>query len=161
MDKILELLEKNGRMPDGELAGALEMDVKDVASKIAEYEEAGIIKGYRTIIDRAKLPGEPQTIIGIIEVTISPQQDTGFDQIAREIYDHPEVKSCYLCSGDYDLLVYVEAETLNAIAEFVARELAPLKNVRKTESHFMLKTYKEAGLYFEEPSADHRLSISP
>ncbi len=161
MDRLLELLEDNGRMPLNELAGALEMSESEVAKKLEKFEREGVIKGYKTVIDRTKLDDAPQSIIGLIEVNISPQPDTGFDQIAREIYDHPEVRSCYLCSGDYDLLVWVEASTLNEIAEFVARELAPLKNVHKTESHFMLKIYKEGGLYFEPPTSDHRLSISP
>ena len=41
----------------------------------------------------------------LIEVSITPQKDLGFDNIARRIYEFPEVKSCYLVSGGYDLLV--------------------------------------------------------
>ncbi len=161
MDKLLELLEENGRLPVKELAAALEMSEEEIREKIQDYEKNGVIKGYRAVINRRNLPEPPDSVTGLIEVDIAPQPDTGFDEIAREIYDHPEVKACYLCSGDYDLLVRIEAENLNEIAEFVSRELAPLKNVHKTESHFMLKTYKEAGVNFEAPSQDRRLSISP
>ncbi len=162
MDKLLELLEENGRAPIDELAAALELSEEEVVNKIKEYEEQGIIKGYKTVINKQALKEkQPTTVTSLIEVNISPQPNTGFDEIAQEIYEHPEVKSCYLCSGDYDLLLRVEADSLNEVAEFVARELAPCQNVHKTESHFMLKPYKEDGINFEAPTSDHRLTISP
>ena len=161
MDKLLELLEANGRAQPEELAKSLECSVEEVEEKIEKYEQNGVIQGYRTIINREKIQDSDVPVVGLIEVSISPQPDSGFDEIAREIYDHPEVTSCYLCSGDYDLLVRVEAGDLQRVAEFVSHQLAPNKNVHKTVSHFMLKTYKENGFRFDEPGADHRLSISP
>ena len=49
----------------------------------------------------------------LIEVSITPQKDVGFDSIAERIYSYPEVKSCYLLSGGYDLLVIVEGESIH------------------------------------------------
>lgn len=162
MDELLELLEENGRASVDELAATLEMDEDEVIEKIRDYEENGVIKGYKTVINKNALREEQSTpVTSLIEVNITPQPDTGFDEIAREIYDHPEVKSCYLCSGDYDLLLRVEAENLNEVAEFVARELAPCQNVHETESHFLLKSYKEDGINFKSSTPDHRLTISP
>ncbi len=161
MDKLLELLEVNGRARPEELAKTLDRDVQEVKNQIEKYEKNGVIQGYRTIINREKIQDADVPVVGLIEVSISPQPDSGFDEIAREIYDHPEVTSCYLCSGDYDLLVRVEAKDLQTVAEFVSHELAPNKNVHKTVSHFMLKTYKENGFRFDDPATDHRLSISP
>ncbi|MGM0380363.1 MAG: Lrp/AsnC family transcriptional regulator [bacterium] len=161
MDKLLKLLEVNGRARPEDLAETLDLSVEEVKNKVKQYEKNGVIQGYRTIINRQKIQDSEVPVVGLIEVTISPQPDTGFDEIAREIYDHPEVTSCHLCSGDYDLLVRVEARDLQSVAEFVSHQLAPNSNVHKTVSHFMLKTYKENGFRFDEPADDHRLSISP
>ena len=58
--------------------------------------------------------------MALIEVGITPQKDVGFDYIAERIYSFPEVKSCYLISGAYDLLVMVEGENIQTISEFVS-----------------------------------------
>lgn len=161
MNKLLKLLESNGRAQPEKLAETLDCSVEKIKEKIKHYENEGIIQGYRAIINREKIQDADVPVVGLIEVSISPQPDSGFDEIAREVYEHPEVTSCYLCSGEYDLLVRVEAEDLQRVAEFVSHQLAPNSNVHKTVSHFMLKTYKENGLRFDSPTNDRRLSISP
>ena len=161
MDRLLKLLEKNARAKAEDLAANLDCSPEEIREKIKKYEEQGVIQGYKAIINQEKLPDEDFPVVGLIEVSISPQPDSGFDDIACEIYDHPEVTACYLCSGAYDLLVRVEAEDLSRVAEFVSHVLAPNRNVHKTVSHFMLKTYKEDGVQFGNSGPDHRLTITP
>ncbi|MFP4687704.1 MAG: Lrp/AsnC family transcriptional regulator [bacterium] len=161
MDRLLKLLEKNGRARAEDLAANLQCSPQEIEEKLREYEEKGIILGYKAIINPEKAGREDFPVVGLIEVSISPQPDSGFDDIAREIYNHPEVTSCHLCSGAYDLLVQVEAEDLQRVAEFVANVLAPNRNVHKTVSHFMLKTYKEDGFQFDSSGPDHRLTVTP
>jgi DNA-binding Lrp family transcriptional regulator len=79
----------------------------------------------------------------LIEVNIMPQKDVGFDKIAERIYSFPEVSSCYLISGTYDLLLILEGRDLHTVSRFVAEKLAPLENVKGTVTHFLLKKYKE------------------
>ena len=97
----------------------------------------------------------------MIEVRVTPQRDMGFDAIARRIYRFDEVKSVYLMSGSYDLLVLVEARTLKELASFVSAKLSPLETVTGTATSFVLKRYKEEGVIFDSDDADHRLVISP
>lgn len=160
MDKLLNLLETNGRATPEELAESLDVPVEEVNEQIKEYEEAGVIRGYKAIINREKLEQKDTPVNALIEVTISPEPDTGFEAVADQIADHPEVHSCYLCSGDYDLLVRVQADDLTEIAEFVASELAPRKFIQGTVSHFLLRTYKEDGVKFDGSLPDQRMSIS-
>ncbi len=161
MDKLLKLLENNGRARPEDLAANLQCSAEEVEKMIREYEEKGIILGYKAVINPEKAGREDFPVIGLIEVSISPEPDSGFDEIAREIYNHPEVTACHLCSGAYDLLVRVEAEDLSRVAEFVGNVLAPNRNVHKTVSHFMLKTYKTDGFQFDSGGPDHRLNITP
>lgn len=160
MDRLLTLLEENGRAEPEELAETLDMTPEEIREKIREYEKKGVIQGYKAVVNREKLPEKDSPVTALIEVRISPEPDTGFESVAREIYGHPEVRACYLCSGDYDLLLRVEGDDLQQIAQFVATELAPQKTVKGTVSHFLLKTYKEDRIQFDEPTPDHRLSIS-
>ena len=100
-------------------------------------------------------------MLGIIEVKITPQRNVGYDEIAAQIYRFPEVKLCYLISGAYDVLVYVEAPTLKGVAAFVSQKLATIEHVTHTATHFILRKYKEAGFIIGETDQIERLPIVP
>lgn len=96
----------------------------------------------------------------LIEVSITPQKDVGFDQIAERIYNYAEVKNCYLVSGGYDLLVVVEGENIQTVADFVAAKLSSMDNVRQTATHFLLRKYKEDGQVLHHSKKERRENIS-
>ena len=96
----------------------------------------------------------------LIEVSVTPQKNVGFDSIAERIYSFPEVTSCYLLSGAYDLLLVVEGENIHTVANFVASKLSPMENVRGTTTHFLLKKYKEDGQILKQQAGTKRLNIS-
>jgi DNA-binding Lrp family transcriptional regulator len=159
MDDILEILENNARISIKDLAKLTKKDVKEIEKAIKKYEKKGIIVKYKTVVNRDFLPGE-NPVIALIEVNVTPQKDVGFDQVAERIYRFPEVKSCYLLSGTYDLLLLVEGRDIHTVASFVAEKLAPLSSVRGTTSHFMLKKYKEDGVVLVKHDKNKRLAIT-
>ena len=105
-------------------------------------------------------PSKAAAVRALIEVSITPQQDVGFDKIAQRIYEFPEVKSCYLVSGGYDLLVVIEGDNIQTVANFVAAKLSSMPNVRQTTTHFLLKKYKEEGQILKQPRDEKRQNIS-
>ena len=112
-EELLSIIEKNSRIDLSELAAMLGMEEIDVANDIAELEKEGIICGYHTLINWEKTNIEKVT--ALIEVKVTPQRGQGFDKIAERIYKYPEVKSVYLISGGYDLLVTLEEKTLKVM----------------------------------------------
>lgn len=142
-EELLSIIEKNSRIDLSELAAMLEMEEIDVANDIAELEKEGIICGYHTLINWEKTNIEKVT--ALIEVKVTPQRGQGFDKIAERIYKYPEVKSVYLISGGYDLLVTLEEKTLKEISNFVTDKLSTLDRVLSTATHFILKKYKDHG----------------
>jgi DNA-binding Lrp family transcriptional regulator len=108
-----------------------------------------------------KVTGDsPSAVRALIEVSITPQKDVGFDRIAERIYSFPEVRTCYLVSGGYDLLVVVEGQSIQTVADFVAAKLSSMANVRQTATHFLLRKYKEEGQVFKQAKAERRPNIS-
>ncbi|MBM3845524.1 MAG: Lrp/AsnC family transcriptional regulator, partial [Verrucomicrobia bacterium] len=97
----------------------------------------------------------------IIEVKITPERGGGFDRLAERIAKHSEVRSCYLMSGSYDLLVLLEGQNLKELASFVSEKLATIQGVLSTSTHFMLKPYKEQGVLMHQESAEGRLAVTP
>ena len=81
--------------------------------------------------------------------------------MAERIARFPEVLSCYLMSGGYDLLVVVEGQTLHQVAGFVSEKLSTIKGVVSTATHFRLKAYKENGVELKKEVGPQRLSVSP
>ena len=95
------------------------------------------------------------------EVRVTPEREGGFDRLANRIAQYPEVSSCYLMSGGFDLLVFVEGKTLQDVAGFVSAKLSTLTGVLSTATHFNLKTYKTQGVLREAVVYEERLKISP
>lgn len=154
MEEILEILEKNSRYTEDEIAVMTGKTVEEVRAAIKKYEEDNIIVGYTTLVNWEKTGNE--SVVALIEVKVTPQRGEGFDKVAERIYKFPEVKSCYLMSGGFDLTVIIEGKTMKEVALFVAEKLAPLESVLSTSTHFVLKKYKDKGTIFGEKPKDDR-----
>ncbi|GIO86326.1 AsnC family transcriptional regulator [Paenibacillus faecis] len=157
--KVLDLLKEDARRDPKLLATLLGVTSEEVTAAIAELEEDHVIVKYATVINSSKLDDEKVT--ALIEVQITPERGRGFEAIAERVYLFPQVKSVYLMSGAYDLLVEVEGRNLKEVASFVSDKLSPLESVLSTKTHFILKKYKQDGIIFEDPEEDRRLMISP
>jgi DNA-binding Lrp family transcriptional regulator len=158
MDKLLLLLEKNPRLSNREIAVMLGISEEEVAERIKMYEDSGIIKGYRAMIDKDKAHAE--TVTALIEIKVQPKFGHGFEDIAGRIAQLEEVESVYLMSGGFDLCCLVSDRSFQEVAMFVANRLSPLDGVMSTATHFILKKYKEQGVFFTETPEDDRGIIS-
>lgn len=157
--KLLDLLREDARRNPELLATLVGSSLEETKQAIAELEADNIIVKYATVVNAHKLGDEKVT--ALIEVQITPQRGRGFDAIAERVYLFPQVKSVYLMSGAYDLLVEVEGRNLQEVASFVSDKLSPLESVLSTKTHFILKKYKQDGVIFEDPEDDRRLLITP
>ncbi len=159
MDELLKILQANALESRDTIARMLDVSRAEVERRIAEYEKTGVIRGYQALLNEDKL--DLDRVTAVIEVKVTPQREGGFDTIAQRISRFPEVKSAYLMSGTYDLLLFVEGRTLREVAGFVSERLSPLEGVLSTSTHFMLKTYKRLGVMMHQDTSDERLSVSP
>lgn len=157
--KILELLKEDARRSADLIATMLDMAEDEVARAISEMEADKVIVKYATVVNWSKVDDEKVT--ALIEVQITPERGRGFDAIAERIYLYPEVKSVYLMSGAYDLLVEIEGSSLKQVASFVSNKLSPIDRVLSTKTNFILKKYKQDGIIFEDQEDDHRMLVSP
>ena len=158
-EELLSIIEKNSRINLTELSAMLGEEEIDVINKIAELEKEGIICGYHTLINWEKTNIEKVT--ALIEVKVTPQRGQGFDKIAERIYKYPEVRSVYLISGGFDLLVTLEGKSLKEISAFVSDKLSTLDSVLSTATHFILKKYKDHGTILDKKHEDEREVITP
>jgi DNA-binding Lrp family transcriptional regulator len=159
MDELLKILEGNALESRETIARMLNLPLAEVDKRIAEYEKRGVIRGYQAILNEDQL--DLDKVTAVIEVKVTPEREGGFNHIAERVSRFPEVRSAYLVSGGYDLLLFVEGRNLRQVAAFVSERLAPLEGVVSTSTHFMLKTYKRLGVLMHPEPTDERLAVSP
>ena len=157
--QVLDLLREDCRLPLDKLAVMLGVSTEEVAETHDSLERRRVILHYAPTINWDLTDRE--RVEAMIQVSVTPQRDMGFDAVARRIYRFEEVKSVYLMSGGYDLLVLVEAKSLKELALFVSSKLSTLEMVTGTQTSFVLKRYKEEGVIFDGSQSDNRLVVSP
>jgi DNA-binding Lrp family transcriptional regulator len=159
MDPLLKLLSENATLTPAQLASMLNTAEDDVARRIKSYEADQVILGYQAVLNEEKLARD--IVRAVIEVKITPERGGGFDRLAERIAKYSEVRSCYLMSGGYDLLVIVEGSDLRDVASFVSEKLATIQGVISTATHFLLKPYKDQGILMKREHNDERLAVTP
>src|SRR5471032_2686884 len=159
MDPLLRLLEENALATHESLAAQLKTTPAEIKARIAQLEKDRVILAYKAIVDDER--AKRTSVRAVIEVRITPEREGGFDRIAHRVAQYREVYSCFLMSGGYDLLVFIEGTSLRDVAGFVSEKLSTLPGVLSTATHFNLKTYKIQGVLREAPVNEERLQVSP
>lgn len=157
-EQILRLLERDARMSVEQLAVMVDMKIEEVEAMVSEFEKDGTIVCRKTVIDWEKTDYEQ--VSALIELRVTPQMGEGFDKVAKRVMQYPEVRSTYLMSGGFDLMVIVEGMTMKEVALFVANCLAPMDEVISTATHFVLRKYKQEGVVFGAEHKDERSVIT-
>ena len=152
--QVLDLLREDCRLPLEKLAVMLGVSTEEVAETIDSLERRRVILHYAPTINWDLTDRE--RVEAMIQVSVTPQRDMGFDAVARRIYRFEEVKSVYLMSGGYDLQLVIKGQTFQEIALFVAKRLSPLDDVLSTATHFVLRTYKKEGRLYQDDEIDER-----
>lgn len=159
MDQLIKLLKNNARITNSELAVLLDKTEEQVAADIAKLEADGVIKGYSAIADESAY--DPNSVFALIELKVTPQSQSGFDEIANQIASYEQVESVRLMSGAYDIIVAVNGANIRDISQFVSQRLATIDAVQSTATHFVLKVYKDNGIMISTDDKDERGLISP
>ena len=155
---ILSILCEDARISAEKIAAMLNADEEQVRACISKLEDENVIIKYRTLVDWEKV--DDDKVEAWIEVRVSPQKNEGFDAIAERITGYPEVRSVYLMSGGYDLMVRIEGNNLKNVAMFVARHLSTIDGVISTATHFLLKSYKRDGVVIVDKKGDKRQAVT-
>ncbi len=154
MTDIIKILQQNARISNRELAEILGVSPEEAAAEIKRLEDSGVIRGYSVIVNDELY--DDSAVYATIELRVTPQRDCGFDDIAKTIMMYDEVESISLMSGAYDLSLEVKGSNLRDVALFVSERLATIDGVLSTATHFILRKYKEKGIFIDTEENDER-----
>jgi DNA-binding Lrp family transcriptional regulator len=160
MNPLLKLLLEGASLTTAQMAQVLQLSEADVTRQLDELKQQGVLLGMRPVLNLAH--EDTGVVRAIIEVRITPERGGGFNRLAGRISKFDEVESCYLVSGGYDLLVFVNGASLQTVAAFVSEKLSTIEGVLSTATHFMLRPYKEHGFLISGRAAEsERLTVAP
>ena len=163
--EVLDLLRENARYDVDDIARQTGLDAAAVETAIEALEEAGIVRGYTAVVDWERAdavdPDASERVRAMVELNVTLDRETGYDDIAKRIVKFDEVRSLRLVSGDYDFALEVEGDSMGAVSRFVSEQVAPVPEVTQTVTHYVMESYKEAGIDFEDGHDDDRLSVTP
>jgi DNA-binding Lrp family transcriptional regulator len=160
MTPLLKLLLEGGSLNSAQMAQILKLSEAELNGQLDTLKRDGVLLGFRPVLN---LSHEDSGIVrAVIEVRITPERGGGFNRLAERISKFDEVESCYLMSGGYDLLVFVNGASLQKVAAFVSEKLSTIEGVLSTATHFMLRSYKEHGfLLGGKVEETERLKVAP
>ena len=155
---ILKILENDARTGSRQIATMTGLSAAEVDTLNKQAEKDRVILKYKTVVnwDRVEADG---LVWALIEVRVKPEPEVGFDSIAGRIAQYEQVRSLFLASGTYDLLLVVVGKTERKIADFVSQNLSHLEGVQGTVTHFVLKRYKDDGEILEGGEAFKRQPV--
>ena len=138
--KILRELELNGRISNLDLAEKIGLSPSACLRRVQELERAGVIRGYRAVLDRGAIGG------GFLAyVTVGLSQHTKADQTAFEkaMARAPQVRECHNVTGTIEYLLRVEVEDLAAYKHFHTEVLGTLPQVSAITSYIVMGSPKD------------------
>lgn len=135
--RILEELQKNGRMTNAELGEKANLSPSACHRRVQRLEAEGVIGGYVALLDARRI-GRPAVVF--VEITLSGQTEEVLDAFERQVALIPEVIECHLMAGTADYLLMVVASDTEDFARIHRRDLARLPGISQMHSSFALRT---------------------
>jgi len=156
---VLDVLRENARYSVEDIARQTGTDPEDVEEIIASLEEEGVVRGYRAVVDWDEADSEH--VRAAVELNVTLDRETSYTDVADRIAKFPMVESLHLVSGEFDFIMEVEGESMREVSHFISEKVAPVPAITQTVTHYVMETYVENGIEFDEGSDDDRLSVSP
>jgi DNA-binding Lrp family transcriptional regulator len=142
---ILMLIQKDSKLTAKQISKRVGAPITTVFAKTKRMEEQGIIREYRAIVAPEKLSAGTSAFILASVSYRAKADDVPISQrvVAEEIARFPEVQEVHIITGDWDLLVKLKAENVDAVGKFVVDKLRLIKGLEKTLTCMVFETVKE------------------
>jgi Lrp/AsnC family leucine-responsive transcriptional regulator len=142
---ILSLIQENSKLTARQIAQRIDAPITTVFAKTKRMEELGVIRQYRAILAPETLDaGTAAFVLASVSYrTKAGEASVSQRTVAEEIAKFPEVQEVYIITGDWDLLVKLRAESVDAVGKFVVDKLRLIEGLEKTLTCMVFETVKE------------------
>lgn len=137
---ILRLLQHNARITVKEISDKIHLSTTPVHERIKRMEEAGVIKQYATLVNHTKVK---KNLMVICYVSLRQHNKTAGTKFIKSILEMNEVIECYSISGEFDFMLKVVAENMDAYYDFHVNKLSQSENIGHVQSVFVMGIIKQ------------------
>ena len=137
---ILKLLQQNARITVKEISEKIHLSTTPVHERIKRMEENGVIKQYVTLLDHAKVK---KGLMVICYVSLKEHSKNAGNKFIKTIHELNEVIECFNISGEFDFMLKVVCEDMNAYYDFHVNRLSPIENMGHVQSVFVMGIIKQ------------------
>jgi Lrp/AsnC family transcriptional regulator, leucine-responsive regulatory protein len=137
---ILRLLQQNARITIREIADLVHLSTTPVHERIRRMEGNGVIKQYVAIVDGAKVR---KGLMVICYISLRQHSKAAGDHFIKNILGMNEVLECLTISGEFDFLLKVVAENMDAYYDFHVNRLSQIENIGNVQSVFVMGVVKQ------------------
>src|SRR5689334_3108075 len=139
--RILDVLQRGGRISVTDLAAKVGLSPTPCARRIRQLEDSGLIQGSAAI-------GPPSragpTIQSLFQIKPAQHADVIVERFRCALIDRREVLACYTMTGEMDFLLHVIVRDIEALSDFTMRRLLRVSGVRDVTSSIVLETVKRS-----------------
>jgi len=136
---ILNLLQDDAKLTNKVLSSKLSLSVTAVYERVKKLEKLGVIDRYVALLSKEQLG---KSFVAFCHVKLVQHTQENVKQFEREVVEIDEVLECYHLSGDYDYLIKVHVENMEAYRNFMITKLTNLNHIGSTHSMFMINEVK-------------------
>lgn len=136
---LLALLEENCRLSNADMAERVGMSTSACWRRIKAYEEAGLIRRYGAVLDRAAMGMQFHAIVHVQLHRHDADQGQAFNRAVRL---RDEVRDCYATTGEADYHLRVRCADLAAYNRFLEEFLFRSPAVRSAQTNVILRDIK-------------------
>lgn len=137
---ILRLLQANAKITVREIAEHIHLSTTPVHERIKRMEDTGVIQQYTTLINHSRIR---KGLMAICYVSLKEHNKTSGASFIGTIHELPEVLACYIISGQFDFMLQVAVENMDAYYDFHVNKLGQLENVGQVQSTFVMGVVKQ------------------
>src|SRR4051794_10159035 len=137
---ILRLLQHNARITVKEISDKIHLSTTPVHERIKRMEDAGIIKQYAALVDHVKVK---KGLMVIYYVSLRQHNKNAGAKFIKTIQEMNEVIECYNISGEFDFMLKVVAEDMDAYYNFHVNKLSEAENIGHVQSVFVMGVIKQ------------------
>jgi len=137
---ILRLLQENARITVKEISEKVHLSTTPVHERIKRMEESGVIKQYATLVDHTKVK---KGLMVICYVSLKQHSKDAGDKFIKTMLELNEVVECYNISGEFDFMLKVVSEDMNAYYDFHVNKLSRMENMGHVQSVFVMGIIKQ------------------
>jgi DNA-binding Lrp family transcriptional regulator len=137
--EVLRLLQQDARITNAELARRVDLSPPGLQKRLKKLEEAGIIEGYATIVNREAVGYDMLCFVQATLVRHVPEAVSNFKDVVMAM---PEVLECYHLTGEYDYLLKVVVRNRKHLEEFILKTLTPVRGMDRVRTSLVLSEIK-------------------